>query len=66
MSENLLLQAQLYMLIKKHRALDDSIKQYQQSNNMNMLEIQRMKKQKLILKDKIAVIRRQITPDILA
>lgn len=62
----LLLQIRLYQLEKAHRILDDSIAECLQSSSTNMLEVQRLKRQKLVLRDEIIAIRRHIIPDILA
>ncbi len=50
----------------EHRDLDDVISQLSQSNARDQLQLQRLKKRKLYLKDQIALLERQLTPDILA
>lgn len=50
----------------EHRVLDTEIIALRENGAIDMLNIARMKKQKLILKDKIARIENEITPDIIA
>lgn len=49
-----------------HRALDERIKQMVAEGATDMVELQRLKKQKLALKDRIAFLERQRLPDIIA
>jgi hypothetical protein len=49
-----------------HRALDDRIRQLTAEGNGDTLELQRLKKQKLALKDRIAFLERRRLPDIIA
>ncbi|HEY9446189.1 MAG TPA: YdcH family protein [Burkholderiales bacterium] len=48
----------------EHRDLDDVICRLAQSPVQDQLQLQRLKKRKLYLKDQIAVLERQLTPDI--
>ena len=50
----------------EHRRIDTEIKAMVETGVSDMLKIGRMKKVKLALKDKIAYIENQITPDIIA
>ena len=50
----------------QHRDLDDAISALIYSGTSNMLQIQTLKKQKLMLKDKIAQLEDQLLPDIIA
>ncbi|MEZ5758308.1 MAG: DUF465 domain-containing protein [Emcibacteraceae bacterium] len=50
----------------QHRDLDDAITALIYSGTSNMLQIKRLKKQKLMLKDKIAQLEDQLLPDIIA
>lgn len=50
----------------QHRDLDDAIAALISSGTSNMLQIQRLKKQKLLLKDKIAKLEDELLPDIIA
>jgi len=60
------LQARLAQLKSEHRDLDDIIAQLTESGSFDRLQIQRLKKRKLRLKDEIAGIEDQLTPDIIA
>ena len=55
----------LELLRREHRDLDAAIEALQQTGG-DRFTIQRLKKQKLGLKDRIAVLEDQITPDIIA
>ena len=48
----------------EHRDLDDVISQLSQSHAQDQLQLQRLKKRKLHLKDQIAMLERQLTPDV--
>jgi hypothetical protein len=48
----------------EHRDLDDVISRLSQSPSQDQLQLQRLKKRKLYLKDQIAILERQLTPDI--
>lgn len=50
----------------QHRDLDDAISALITSGTSNMLQIKRLKKQKLLLKDKIAKLEDELLPDIIA
>jgi len=53
-------------LKSEHRAIDNEIKAMAETGVTDMLKIKRMKKIKLSIKDKIAYIENQVTPDIIA
>ena len=57
---------QLSILEQEHRDLDDVINQLQTQKTINLLQIQRLKKRKLLLKDKIKNLKDKIEPDIIA
>ena len=57
---------QLKQLEQEHRDLDEILIQVQEKQTVNFLQIQRLKKRKLILKDKINYIKNRIEPDIIA
>ena len=48
----------------EHRDLDDVICRLSQNAVQDQLQLQRLKKRKLYLKDQIAHLERQLTPDI--
>ena len=53
-------------LKKEHRDLDKILIKLQEKQTIDLLQIQKLKKKKLILKDKITFIRNKIEPDIIA
>lgn len=57
---------QLEELRLEHRDLDDVIHRLQLTGSLEQLQLQRLKKRKLRLKDEIARIEDQLIPDILA
>src|SRR6202167_6843275 len=60
------LQSELARLQQEHRDLDAAIDALHQSTAPDLLRLQRLKKRKLQLRDRIAFIEDQITPDIIA
>lgn len=60
------LPAELGRLQQEHRDLDAAIDALQRSPAPDLLQLQRLKKRKLQLRDRISVISDQITPDIIA
>ena len=48
----------------EHRDLNDIIDRLSQEPGQDMLQLQRLKKRKLLLKDQIRHLERQLTPDI--
>ena len=57
---------QLSILEQEHRDLDDIIHRLQEQKTINLLQMQRLKKRKLLLKDKISSLKDKIEPDIIA
>ena len=57
---------QLKQLEQEHRDLDEILIQIQEKHTVNFLQIRRLKKRKLILKDKIIYLKNKIEPDIIA
>ena len=51
---------------QEHRDLDMILIQLQEKHTVDFLQIQRIKKRKLILKDKIIEIKNKLEPDIIA
>ena len=56
----------LEVLRREHRDLDDAIHALDDSGRADQLRLRRLKKQKLHLKDQIAQIEDELTPDIIA
>ena len=56
----------LSVLEQEHRDLDDVIHRLQEEKTINLLQMQRLKKRKLLLKDKMANLKDRIEPDIIA
>ena len=51
---------------QEHRDLDQILIQLQNKHTVDFLQIQRLKKRKLVLKDKIIDLRNKLEPDIIA
>ena len=51
---------------QEHRDLDQILIQLQEKQTVDFLQIQRLKKRKLILKDKIIILKNKLEPDIIA
>ena len=60
------LKKQLHDLQLEHRDLDDVIDHLIETRPFDQLQIQRLKKRKLMLKDQISKIESQLLPDIIA
>jgi hypothetical protein len=60
------LREQLARLLQEHRDLDAAIEALVTSPGSDLIQVQRLKKRKLILRDKIRIIEDQLTPDIIA
>ncbi len=60
------LQIELEVLKQEHRDLDEAVLALEERSIRDQLTIQRLKKKKLALKDKISVIEDRLTPDIIA
>lgn len=56
----------LAQLQSEHRDLDDVIARITDSGAFDQLQIQRLKKRKLMLKDQISQLESQLLPDIIA
>ena len=62
--ERAMLEQRIMQLKIEHRDLDDVIKRLSDQMVHDQLQLQRMKRRKLLLKDQIAWLERQIDPDI--
>jgi hypothetical protein len=60
------LRAELLRLQQEHRDLDAAIAALQASPGADIIQVQRLKKRKLQLRDRITFIGDQLTPDIIA
>ncbi|MBY6003544.1 DUF465 domain-containing protein [Salipiger bermudensis] len=60
------LRVELEVFKREHRDLDEAISALQDRGMGDQLTLQRLKKKKLFLKDKIALIEDRLTPDIIA
>ena len=60
------LEAELARLKQEHRDLDTAIEALERMVAGDQLQIQRLKKRKLVLKDRIIQVEDQLTPDIIA
>jgi hypothetical protein len=58
--------AQLERLREEHRDLDAAIEALRAAGQADQLQLQRLKKRKLLLRDKVARLEDQLTPDIIA
>jgi len=66
MSREEVLRLKLELLAREHRDLDDAIAALDTEARADPLTVRRLKKRKLLLKDEIARISDEITPDIIA
>ncbi len=55
---------QIELLYFEHRDLDDVIARLIETTPHDQLQVQRLKKRKLFVKDQITALERQLTPDI--
>ncbi len=60
------LRVKLEVLRREHRDLDEAIDALQLAGRSDPLTLKRLKKRKLSLKDQIAAIEDELTPDIIA
>ena len=66
MKTNDVLRVELEVFRSEHRDLDEAIRALSENGTSDQLTMRRLKKQKLWLKDRIAVIEDRLTPDIIA
>ncbi len=60
------IRTRLEQLRSEHRDLDDAIARISESAPFDTLQVQRLKKRKLVLKDLITKLESQLVPDIIA
>ncbi len=66
MEDQQTLRLRLTELETEHRDLDDIIARIAETAPFDQLQIQRLKKRKLLLKDQIAYVKSRLVPDIIA
>ena len=64
--ERMQIEARITALEIEHHDLDDVIARLSESRSQDQLQLRRLKKRKLFLKDSIARLRDRLIPDILA
>jgi hypothetical protein len=64
--EQVQLRTQLRILEQEHRDLDVAILALEESANVDQLQLRRLKKKKLALKDQMTMIENKLIPDIIA
>ncbi len=64
--EEVQLRTQLRILEQEHRDLDAAIKALEASGSVDQLQLRRLKKKKLSLKDQMIQIENKLIPDIIA
>jgi hypothetical protein len=62
--ERAMLEQRIMQLRIEHRDLDDVIKRLADQTGYDQVQLQRLKRRKLLLKDQIAWLQRQVDPDI--
>ena len=60
------IRGELMRLREEHRDLDAAIEALAESGRTDALQIKRLKKRKLALKDRMSILEDQLTPDIIA
>ena len=66
MKNDEVLRIELEVFRREHRDLDEAIRALNERGTADQLTLQRLKKRKLLLKDRIALIEDRLTPDIIA
>ncbi len=64
--DQITIRTQLNELLLEHRDLDDVITRISAAGPFDQLQVQRLKKRKLVLKDEIARLESRLVPDIIA
>ena len=60
------IRAQIAMLRQEHQDLDDAVRALSAGSVPDMIQIARLKKKKLALRDQITLLENRLTPDIIA
>lgn len=58
--------AEIERLKEEHRDLDAAIEALHRAGDADQLQLQRLKKRKLVLRDRLAALQNSLTPDIIA
>lgn len=66
LSRDEIVRVKLKALLAEHRRLNETVDRLSAEAKTPSLELQRLKKRRLALKDQIAVLQDRITPDIIA
>ena len=66
LEERAALTAQIERLREEHRDLDAAIEALRAAGQADQLQLQRLKKRKLLLRDRLVRLEDQLTPDIIA
>jgi len=61
-----IIREQVSGLLQEHRDLDDAITALERAGTFDLLQVQRMKRKKLALKDEIGKFQSMLVPDIIA
>lgn len=64
--ERVAFEAEIERLRQEHRDLDAAIDALGAVGSLDQLQIQRLKKRKLVLRDRLSFLEDQLTPDIIA
>lgn len=64
--ERIAFEAELENLQEEHRDLDAAIAALQAAGGADQLQVQRLKKRKLVLRDRVSWLEDALTPDIIA
>jgi len=60
------IQSRIAALVEEHRDMDMAIAALQKGGGFDMMQVQRLKKRKLLLKDQIGALENMLIPDIIA
>ena len=64
--QEVMLRGKLQTLLQQHRDLDTAIQSLEETGTGDQLQLRRLKKMKLELKDRIQLIQNRLVPDIIA
>ena len=64
--ERVAIRQKIEELLLEHRDLDDVIHQMSENTYVDQLQLKRLKKRKLAIKDRIEILKSRLLPDILA